>query len=628
MGNTHTSTLCPRDGEQQQQQASAYASSRIDALLAALSPLLQSPGPSPSVQAHVSELLPHTAKNPSTSGATTGGWHGHGQSAPHTLQRKLLETIATLCSLHVSCASAAVALTLTSERVTLYVATDAGAPDDLKRDVAAWIAAMRAVAEEQDSDSDAPNDAPSDAPTVELAAHPKTTMVLAASVFRACYAKLRARIRDSGRLADVLQRLSENVPVPVPDKEKEEEEEEGPSDTDTDTHTPLGTLCMNLALLMRCTEPEPEQEQEQETDARSLAAACVAGWAAHQALHEDWELCWTVEDIDPGAIQVIEDACALSMLVDTLVSLARCGGVSLALPLQWAVEWVEPPAPAPAPASSTSSSTSTSTSTFASSSSRRTAPHPESVLLRHIVDNALSVHPYIATSALPCYPCVMLVRAVNRAQAPSPSPSPSPTTDSSDTGSGTRTETETETETGRDWGFFMLRGCDARAVLPWSHPWAASDLHSVDVDVEVDVDVDVDEGDRAERVVRELENGLERDLQTLQNRNRNRRPAPSGSNANSMPLLVPVGNVGDAGDVGDVHRSAVRELQLHNDNDNNNDAETRKPAPASVPVKVVKVHHVHWAREQPPPPPALTLPLRAVGVGCAASAGMRRSLTQ
>ncbi|KAI0712837.1 hypothetical protein C8T65DRAFT_829217 [Cerioporus squamosus] len=398
---------------------------RIDALLATLSPLLQS-------ARHVSEVLPHTAKH-STSCATTG--HSH---APNTLQRKFLETIATLCSLHASCTSAAVALEVASERATLYIATGDTASQDLRRDVEAWIASMRDVAEDSGSDADDPSG------SFSVEEHSET--VLMATMYRACYAKIRARIREDGRLVETLRKLSDQLPDELP--------VEGQSVDD-----PLGRLCSNLELLVSCTEPETAEEN----DEIRLAAACIAGWAADQALREDWKLCRKVDCIDTGAIQVIRESCVLSTLVDTLVTIARCSGISIALPLLWAVEWVTP-LPSSAPVSSTCDPTS---DTHPSSGA-----HPESILIRHVVDNALSVHPYIATSALPCYPCVMLLRAVNLAQS-----------------------TGTESGTGRD---FMLRGCDAGIVIPWSPPWVGSE--------------------DAKGILRELELGLERDLQKLQNR--------------------------------------------------------------------------------------------------------------
>lgn len=178
----------------------------------------------------------------------------------------------------------------------------------------------------------------------------------------------------------------------------------------------------------------------------------------------------TLRRTDNGALQTIREVCVLSGLVDTLVAIAKCGAVSLVLPMHWTVEWVE----YPTRPSTAASERSGGAPSDADSSSPAPTLHPESLLIRHIVDNALPVHPYIATSALPCYPCVMLVRSVNLSQA-----------------------TGIESGTGQD---FTLRGCDARAVLPWSPPWAHGESQS------------------ATGILRELEMALERDWGELQSR--------------------------------------------------------------------------------------------------------------
>ncbi|RDX43001.1 hypothetical protein OH76DRAFT_1410536 [Lentinus brumalis] len=412
--------LC-RDGQE----------TRINVLLATLSPLLQS------TRHNVSEVLPHAAKD-STSCATTGRTR-----APHTLQRKLLETIATLCSLHDVCTSAAVTLEVASDRATLFISTDDTAPQELRRDVESWVTSIRAIAEDWASDADPPDGS--------FSVEEHSEAVLMANVYRACYATIRARIREDGGLAPTLRKLSDELPL----------ERKVVDDPDT----PLGKLCTNLELLVSCTDPETAEENGE----IRLAAACIAGWAADQALRQDWVLCRIVDGIDNRAIQVIREACAVSALVDTLVTIAKCGGVSLALPLVWAVEWVSPPS-IPIPVSSSSAVVSMP------DGHAGPAQHPESSLIRHIVDNALSVHPYIATSALPCYPCVMLMRSVNLAQSPF-----------------------TQSGTGCD---FMLRGCDAGIVSPWSFPWIGCE----------------EDFEHAEDILRELELGLERDLQLLQDR--------------------------------------------------------------------------------------------------------------
>lgn len=232
---------------------------RIDALLTTLSPLLLS------APDKVSEILPHTARHFTLNGQA---------HVPPLLHRKLLDTVATLCSLHAQCVSAAVALEVAADRATLHIAADA-APAALRRDVQSWIASVRDVAEDSDALSG----------SVNIEEHSETQLM--ATVYRACYAKIRARIREGGQFVETIRKLSEQVPDRRPVQDGQ------PVDVEEDPDTPLGKLCMNLELLMSCMEPETAEE----SDEIRLVAACIAGWSADQALREDWMLCRTVDGI-------------------------------------------------------------------------------------------------------------------------------------------------------------------------------------------------------------------------------------------------------------------------------------------------------------------------------------------
>ncbi|KAI0737214.1 hypothetical protein C8Q80DRAFT_1064552, partial [Daedaleopsis nitida] len=168
---------------------------------------------------------------------------------------------------------------------------------------------------------------------------------------------------------------------------------------------------------------------------------------------------------DVDACQIIEDACALSTLVHSLILTASSFTMSSALARPWTIRWIAPsvrtrakfeavldpaliqswlddltrwqsPVLAGPPdlntfpwsdvvapllhgsppglvRDGTRLSSDCAHGLPPSSSSARVHCAGLSTLLRHLVEHPTAAYPYVATSAAPCYACTMLARAVS-----------------------------------------------------------------------------------------------------------------------------------------------------------------------------------------------------------------------
>ncbi|KAM5545255.1 hypothetical protein V8D89_001366 [Ganoderma adspersum] len=461
----------------------AHTSPTVNALLVAIAALLDShPG-------NVLDVLHHLS--PETPSSVCPSY-----MAQRLPQRKLLDTLASLIAFHPHCSAAAVALEATPDRVGLYVSASTTHPPsatpalgkgpslaerELHADVERWLALVHDIARGRTPPSRRlSKTGADDADVMDL---PDTQLTV--TVFRTCYTILRTRLRALP-LATLLRKF-ENCATTLALVNLANLRR---CDADGEA---IGELCEHLEMLLRLTEVENAAEIR---DARHFVALHVAGRFAARALRDE-EFRVLLTGIDGEAVEIVEQACLLSHLVNTLVTTAKSSGTAAALALPWHIEWIAPP-PAPSSFEATidlpllkewlggiaweqspfldrppdiatwpysqivgeilrdapcglvrrtsiclggddEDNIGRHHYTLARTKNRllMTASHCEIALLQHLVNPANAVHayPYVATSHVSCYACTMLARAV-----------------------GVVRGCEAE---------FMLRGCEARVDLPW-----------------------------------------------------------------------------------------------------------------------------------------------------------------